>query len=1049
MKEYLVRLIYCEMLGHTAEFGYIHAVKAMPAFTLLEKRVGYLAVSLCIKQDDELMMLVVAQLQKDLASSNYLEVCIALTGSCKVLNAELIPCVIQKVQSLLGHQNPVVRKKAVMAIHAFYKVDPNSIGTDFKIYRNCLCDRDPSVMGASLHLLYDLAVADPEGHKDLVPSFVNILKQITEHRLSREYDYHRIPAPWLQIKLLKLLSVLCVDDEELSSKCYEVLLEAMKRADTGLNIGHAVIYECCKTITCIYPNSQLIEAAADAISKFITSPNANLKYLGITSLSSIVRIDAKHATQHQMIVIECLEDSDETIRRKTLDLLYAMTNRNNVEVIVSRLIKFLGQAHDNYLKADLVGRITDLADKFKGSSQWYVDTINHVVALGARHVRDEILQGVLKLIAEGSGVDDDADERFRQHCVYRYYDILTSEKPQPDAMYRLIAWVLGEYSFLCPDKPNKEVIDRLCDLLEKQFEDNETKGWILMALTKLSAQRAADSSLQGQMQDVIDKFAANRSTDLQQRSHELRVLLQHPDLFKLCLPLDGCCEDLEVDADLSFMDGLVQDCIRKGYKTYQNKKSELAPVETTKTLKTEAYETPDELRNTGAEESGGIETLETLPEEELKLHEPKVGRWTASGYVKDPEPTLDVPAETENYAATFNQTETRDDDDEEEEEEEEEVKKEKKKKKKTEKERLAMELFEPEKKKLTKEEKAAKRAEKEAKRAAKEAKKLQKSGALPETTAQASSDLLFNTPRSGPAPGHTPAPVAAPKPADDLDDLLGFGPAPVATQPRVPPAPAAPATPTPAPAARAAAANALDDLFGTGPSAPVTAKLGTGRPVAGTDGTLLVEFEKTCTDDGITIALIVSVSAATASISLSLQTPSKFALTLQPSAGAQVQPGNTFFFPQLQPGRPVTVEARLRVQELTAIGSKLPGQATYAGGLPLLLAVPINPTDLLRPAGPSTQQEFGALWVTTLGECKAGVRSRCADANAVVSALAQANLKLVQVINKEAILVAVVSGIGKPVLVHTQAAAVINLTVRSVEKTFSEALLRQLSTLLQ
>ena len=39
MKECMVRLIYCEMLGYESSFGYIHAIKLAQQGNLLEKRV--------------------------------------------------------------------------------------------------------------------------------------------------------------------------------------------------------------------------------------------------------------------------------------------------------------------------------------------------------------------------------------------------------------------------------------------------------------------------------------------------------------------------------------------------------------------------------------------------------------------------------------------------------------------------------------------------------------------------------------------------------------------------------------------------------------------------------------------------------------------------------------------------------------------------------------------------------------------------------------------------------------------------------------------------
>ena len=103
---------------------------------------------------------------------------------------------------------------------------------------------------------------------------------------------------------------------------YAILGDIMKKSDMlGVNVGYAIIYECVKTITKIYPNPQLLEVAAASISRFISSDNHNLKYLGVTGLAQIVQMDPKFAAEHQMVVVDCLEDPDETLKRKTLDLL--------------------------------------------------------------------------------------------------------------------------------------------------------------------------------------------------------------------------------------------------------------------------------------------------------------------------------------------------------------------------------------------------------------------------------------------------------------------------------------------------------------------------------------------------------------------------------------------------------------------------------------------------------------------------------------------------------------------------------------------------------
>jgi AP-4 complex subunit epsilon-1 len=74
--------------------------------------------------------------------------------------------------------------------------------------KRALCDRDASVMASALNYFLEECRVRPQDFKDLAGSFLVILKQVIDHRLPRDFDYHRMPAPWVQAKLLEILSCL-------------------------------------------------------------------------------------------------------------------------------------------------------------------------------------------------------------------------------------------------------------------------------------------------------------------------------------------------------------------------------------------------------------------------------------------------------------------------------------------------------------------------------------------------------------------------------------------------------------------------------------------------------------------------------------------------------------------------------------------------------------------------------------------------------------------------------------------------------------------------
>jgi len=671
MKEYVIRSIYVEMLGQDASFAYIKAVELCASSNIAQKRVGYLASSLFFSPEHEFRFMLVNQIQRDLNSSNQLECCAALSAVCKIITPDMIPAVLADILKLLKHDMDYVRKRAVVAFHRLYQMDSDSVQDHTDVVRRVLCDKDPAVMGASLVVLHDMIAENAMPFKDLVSSFTSILKQVTEHRLPREFDYHRIPAPWVQMSLLRIMAMLGRGDQTSSEGMYEILVDVMRRADTGINVGYAIVYECVLTITTIYPNPTLLDAAATAISRFIRSDSHNLKYIGIKGLAAIVKDHPKYAADHQMAVIDCLEDADETLKRKTLDLLFKMTNSVNVEFIVDKLLSSLATATDDHFRTDLVARITLCAERFAPSNFWFVNTMVRIFELAGDKVKMSVAQTLLQLIAEGSDNNEDEededmeneDDELRCHAVEDFLVLL--EKPKlPSVLAQAMAWVLGEYGYLSETKSKEEVMASLCELCRKS-NDPITRSYTISAIMKLVAQCGVCPPL---VLEFINEFSFSSSLEVAHRCQEFQQLLAASSIMVEVLPVDASCEDIEVDEDLSFLNGFIDQALAQGAVPYSppshmdeddggRSDSIKSGLETTSGFKIGAYEKPTMPapvqsmilgggNDSGASSSSNADVFNnlTLATSDSGAGGLKLGKGVANVWGRKPEPVTPDPS---------------------------------------------------------------------------------------------------------------------------------------------------------------------------------------------------------------------------------------------------------------------------------------------------------------------------------------------------------------------------------------------------------------------
>jgi AP-4 complex subunit epsilon-1 len=110
------------MLGHDASFSHIHAVNLTQSKALALKRIGYLCCSLFLNESSQFLILLVANLQRDLQSTSIHEVVIALTALGKLISPMMIGGVIEPLTKLLTHTTDLVRKKAVIVLHRIYRI---------------------------------------------------------------------------------------------------------------------------------------------------------------------------------------------------------------------------------------------------------------------------------------------------------------------------------------------------------------------------------------------------------------------------------------------------------------------------------------------------------------------------------------------------------------------------------------------------------------------------------------------------------------------------------------------------------------------------------------------------------------------------------------------------------------------------------------------------------------------------------------------------------------------------------------------------------------
>ena len=104
--------------------------------------------------------------------------------------------------------------------------------------------------------------------------------------------------------------------------------------------------------------------------------------MALNTLNKVVSIDTNAVQRHRNIILDCLRDSDISIRRRALELSYALINESNVRILIRELLAFLEVA-DNEFKLGMTTQISLAAERFAPNKRWHIDTVLRVLKLAS------------------------------------------------------------------------------------------------------------------------------------------------------------------------------------------------------------------------------------------------------------------------------------------------------------------------------------------------------------------------------------------------------------------------------------------------------------------------------------------------------------------------------------------------------------------------------------------------------------------------------------------------------------------------------------------
>uniref|UniRef100_A0A674A8C1 AP-2 complex subunit alpha n=1 Tax=Salmo trutta TaxID=8032 RepID=A0A674A8C1_SALTR len=527
-KKYVCKLLFIFLLGHDIDFGHMEAVNLLSSNKYTEKQIGYLFISVLVNSNSDLISLINNALKNDLSSRNPTFMNLALHCIANVGSREMAEAFAAEVPRILvaGDTMDSVKQSAALCLLRLNRTSPDLVlmGEWTARVVHLLNDQHLGVVTAATSLITTLAQKSPEDFKTSVSLAVARLSRIVSSASTdlQDYTYYFVAAPWLSVKLLRLLQ--CYPPPEDGAirgrltECLETILNKAQEPPKSKKVQHsnaknAVLFEAISLIIHHDSEPTLLVRACNQLGQFLQHRETNLRYLALESMCTLASSEFSHEAvkTHIETVINALKsERDVSVRQRAVDLLYAMCDRSNAKQIVAEMLSYLETA-DYSIREEIVLKVAILAEKYAVDYTWYVDTILNLIRFAGDYVSDEVWYRVIQIV-----INRDEVQGYAAKTVFEALQAPACH----ENLVKVGGYILGEFgNLIAGDSRSSPLIQ--FDLLHSKFHlcSVPTRALLLSAYIKFIN---LFPEVKGTIQEVLrsDSQLRNADVELQQRAVE-------------------------------------------------------------------------------------------------------------------------------------------------------------------------------------------------------------------------------------------------------------------------------------------------------------------------------------------------------------------------------------------------------------------------------------------------------------------------------------------------------------------------------------------------